>query len=52
MLPGGGKAWHANQPGAPRYLPARARCGNDYLCVAQPGHDAPTGLGPNGTGTF
>ncbi len=28
-------------------------CGNDYLCVAKKGYDAPTGLGtPNGTGGF
>jgi subtilase family serine protease len=28
-------------------------CGNDYLCVAKPGYDGPTGLGtPNGTGAF
>jgi hypothetical protein len=28
-------------------------CGNDYLCVAKPGYDAPTGLGtPDGTGAF
>ena len=30
-----------------------ASCGNDYLCVAKPGYDAPTGLGtPHGTGAF
>jgi len=30
-----------------------AACGNDYLCVAKKGYDAPTGLGtPNGTGAF
>jgi subtilisin family serine protease len=30
-----------------------AACGRDYLCVAKPGYDAPTGLGsPNGTGAF
>lgn len=29
------------------------KCGNDYLCVAQPGYDAPTGVGsPNGLGGF
>jgi subtilase family serine protease len=28
-------------------------CGDDYLCVAKQGHDAPTGLGtPDGTGAF
>jgi subtilase family serine protease len=28
-------------------------CGGDYLCVAKPGYDAPTGLGtPDGTGAF
>jgi subtilase family serine protease len=28
-------------------------CGDDYLCVAKPGYDAPTGLGtPRGTGAF
>lgn len=28
-------------------------CGNDYLCVAQKGYDAPAGLGtPHGTGAF
>jgi hypothetical protein len=32
--------------------PAQA-CGNDYLCTAKPGYDAPTGLGtPNGTSSF
>jgi len=30
-----------------------AKCGNDYLCVAAKGYDAPTGLGtPNGLGAF
>jgi hypothetical protein len=30
-----------------------ASCGHDYLCVAQKGYDAPTGLGsPDGTGGF
>jgi subtilase family serine protease len=30
-----------------------AACGRDYLCVAKPGYDAPTGLGsPHGTGAF
>jgi hypothetical protein len=30
-----------------------AACGYGYLCVAKPGHDAPTGLGtPDGTGAF
>jgi subtilase family serine protease len=28
-------------------------CGKDYLCVAKPGYDAPTGLGtPDGTASF
>ncbi len=28
-------------------------CGRDYLCVAKPGYDAPSGLGtPDGTGAF
>ena len=32
--------------------PAQA-CGDDYLCVAKRGYDAPTGLGtPDGTGAF
>jgi hypothetical protein len=30
-----------------------AACGRDYLCVAKPGYDGPTGLGsPDGTGAF
>jgi Subtilase family len=30
-----------------------ASCGNDYLCVAKKGYDAPTGLGtPDGIGAF
>jgi hypothetical protein len=30
-----------------------AKCGNDYLCVAEPGYDGPTGLGtPIGTAAF
>jgi hypothetical protein len=30
-----------------------AVCGHDYLCVAKPGYDGPTGLGtPDGTGAF
>ena len=30
-----------------------AICGHDYLCVAKPGYDGPTGLGtPDGTGAF
>jgi hypothetical protein len=30
-----------------------AECGDDYLCVAKRGYDAPTGLGtPDGTGAF
>jgi hypothetical protein len=32
---------------------ARVSCGDDYLCVARTGYDAPTGLGtPDGTGAF
>jgi hypothetical protein len=28
-------------------------CGDDYLCMAKKGYDAPTGLGtPDGTGAF
>jgi subtilase family serine protease len=34
-------------------LSPRLRCGNDYLCVATPGYNAPTGLGtPHGIGAF
>lgn len=33
--------------------PPNKACGDDYLCVARPGYDAPTGLGtPDGTGGF
>lgn len=33
--------------------PASQACGDDYLCVAKAGYDAPTGLGtPDGTGAF
>lgn len=33
--------------------PASTLCGGDYLCTAQPGYDAPTGLGtPDGIGAF
>jgi hypothetical protein len=33
--------------------PPKAICGDDYLCVAKRGYDAPTGLGtPNGIGAF
>lgn len=33
--------------------PGGASCGNDYLCTAKQGYDAPTGLGtPDGTGAF
>jgi hypothetical protein len=39
---------NALQGGSPRVV-----CGNDYLCVAKKGYDAPTGLGtPDGTGAF
>ncbi|HEX3492896.1 MAG TPA: S8 family serine peptidase [Streptosporangiaceae bacterium] len=35
------------------YLFSPRACGNDYLCVARKGYDAPTGLGtPDGTGAF
>ena len=34
-------------------IEAGAACGDDYLCVAKKGYDAPTGLGtPHGTGAF
>jgi hypothetical protein len=34
-------------------IPGGAACGNDYLCTAKKGYDAPTGLGtPDGTGAF
>ena len=43
----GNNAWVYNG------VPARVLCGGDYLCTAQPGYDAPTGLGtPNGTRGF
>ena len=35
------------------YVGGGTKCGNDYLCVAGPGYDAPTGVGvPNGLGGF
>jgi Sulfatase len=35
------------------FVPSRLACGNDYLCVAKKGYDAPTGLGtPDGIGAF
>jgi subtilase family serine protease len=35
------------------FVTSKQACGNDYLCVAKKGYDAPTGLGtPNGTGSF
>jgi subtilase family serine protease len=35
------------------FVPAYLACGNDYLCVAKKGYDAPTGLGtPDGIGAF
>jgi subtilase family serine protease len=41
----GNNAWPYETP--------KIRCGNDYLCVATPGYNAPTGLGtPNGIGAF
>jgi Subtilase family len=34
-------------------IPARKACGDDYLCVAKKGYDAPTGMGaPDGIGAF
>jgi hypothetical protein len=35
------------------FASARVSCGNDYLCAARKGYDAPTGLGtPDGIGAF
>jgi subtilase family serine protease len=35
------------------FWPSKDACGNDYLCVAKKGYDAPTGLGtPDGIGAF
>jgi Subtilase family len=35
------------------FFPSKFTCGDDYLCVAKKGYDAPTGLGtPDGTGAF
>jgi hypothetical protein len=35
------------------FEPATLACGDDYLCVAKPGYNGPTGLGtPDGTGAF
>ncbi len=35
------------------FEPAKLACGNDYLCVAKKGYDAPTGLGtPDGIRAF
>lgn len=35
------------------FVPSEDDCGNDYLCVAKKGYDAPTGLGtPDGIGAF
>lgn len=35
------------------FYPSEKTCGNDYLCVAKKGYDAPTGLGtPDGIGAF
>jgi subtilase family serine protease len=35
------------------FVSPRQACGDDYLCVAKPGYDGPTGLGtPDGTGAF
>jgi Subtilase family len=34
-------------------IPARLACGDDYLCAAKKGYDAPTGMGtPDGIGAF
>jgi subtilase family serine protease len=41
----GNNAWPSVSP--------EIRCGDDYLCVATPGYNAPTGLGtPDGIGAF
>jgi hypothetical protein len=35
------------------FVPAKLACGDDYLCVAKKGYDAPTGLGsPDGISAF
>jgi hypothetical protein len=35
------------------FVPSKYACGNDYLCVAKKGYDAPTGLGtPDGIKAF
>jgi subtilisin family serine protease len=35
------------------FVPSQFACGNDYLCVAKKGYDAPTGLGtPDGIRAF
>ena len=35
------------------FVPAKVACGDDYLCVAKKGYDAPTGLGsPDGISAF
>jgi subtilase family serine protease len=35
------------------FVPSKLACGNDYLCMAKKGYDAPTGLGtPDGIGAF
>ena len=42
-----------NDPDDQYYHSDGAICGYDYLCVAKPGYDAPTGLGsPDGIGAF
>lgn len=46
MLPGGGKAWHAEGLAHLTYLPARERCGNDYLGAAKPCYDTPPAWAP------
>jgi hypothetical protein len=35
------------------FVGSKLACGDDYLCVAKAGYDAPTGLGtPDGIGAF
>jgi subtilase family serine protease len=57
-LPPGSLYQHQRQlfditEGNSAYLTNPRACGNDYLCVAKKGYDAPTGLGtPDGTGAF
>jgi hypothetical protein len=45
--------WDITRGNNSAFLPARQVCGDDYLCVARKGYDAPTGLGsPRGLGAF